>query len=139
MKLLRGQQSKLARGLFFKCASSLYFLLLNTADSKKMFNTKFWRWLDTNCGPLVLKATALPTQPHPLHVSCVACISVIRCFRVYKDQYKFICKIQEGKWVELFFKKHEIYLPSYPTPPVKLYLINWVIYIWIRYICIRYI
>ena len=47
-------------GLFF-----LYFRLFNTVDSKQMFN-KFCRWLDSNRGPLVLEATALPTEPQPL-------------------------------------------------------------------------
>ena len=37
-------------GLFF-----LYFCLFITVDSKQMIN-KFSRWLDTNCGPLVLEA-----------------------------------------------------------------------------------
>ena len=47
-------------GLFF-----LYFRLFNTVDSKQMFN-KFCQWLDSNCGPLVLEATTLPTEPQPL-------------------------------------------------------------------------
>ena len=29
-----------------------------------MFNINFCRWLDSNRGPLVLEATALPTEPH---------------------------------------------------------------------------
>ena len=41
----------------------LYFSLFNTVDSKQMFN-KFCWWLDSNCWPLVLEATALPTEPH---------------------------------------------------------------------------
>ena len=49
---------KAITSLFF-----LYFRLFNTVDSKQMFN-KFCRWLDTNRGPLVLEATALPTEPH---------------------------------------------------------------------------
>ena len=36
----------------------LYFRPFNTVDSQQMFN-KFCRWLDSNCGPLVLEATAL--------------------------------------------------------------------------------
>ena len=44
-------------GLFF-----LYFRLFNTVDS----TYKFCRWLDSNRGPLVSEATALPTAPQPL-------------------------------------------------------------------------
>ena len=54
--------------LFFKngpfpASFFLYFRLYNTADSKQMLN-KFCRWLDSNRGPLVSEATALPTEPH---------------------------------------------------------------------------
>ena len=31
-----------------------------------MFNVIFCQWLDLNCGPLELEATALPTEPQPL-------------------------------------------------------------------------
>ena len=31
-----------------------------------MFNVKFWKWLDLNHGPLLLEATALPTEPQSL-------------------------------------------------------------------------
>ena len=37
----------------------LYFHLFNTVDSLQMFN-KFCQRLDSNRGPLVLEATALP-------------------------------------------------------------------------------
>ena len=43
----------------------LYFCLFNTVDSIQLFN-KFCWWLDLNCGPLVLEATTLPTEPQPL-------------------------------------------------------------------------
>ena len=46
-------------------ASFLYFCLFNTADIN-MFNINFCRWLDLNCRPLELEATALPTEPQPL-------------------------------------------------------------------------
>ena len=42
----------------------LYFRLFNTVDSKS--SIFFCRWLDSNCGPLGLEATALPTVPQPL-------------------------------------------------------------------------
>ena len=49
----------------------LFLLLLPfqyTVDSKQMFNIKinFCQWLDSNHGPLVSEATALPTEPQPL-------------------------------------------------------------------------
>ena len=47
-------------------ASFIYFRLFNTVHNKQvkkqMFN-KFCRWQELNCGPLVSKATALPTEP----------------------------------------------------------------------------
>ena len=54
--------------LFFKMGLSrplfsLFSSFQYTVDSKQMFN-KLCRWLDSNRGPLVLKATALPTEPH---------------------------------------------------------------------------
>ena len=47
-------------GLFF-----LYFRLSNTVDIK-MFITNYCPWLDSNCKPLELDVTALPTEPQPL-------------------------------------------------------------------------
>ena len=47
-----------SRPLFF------YFRLFNTVNSKCSIN--FCRWLDSNCGPLELEATALPTASQPL-------------------------------------------------------------------------
>ena len=43
----------------------LYFRLFNTVDSK-MFNINFSQCRDSNCRPLDLEATALPTEPQPL-------------------------------------------------------------------------
>ena len=47
-------------GLFF-----VYFRLFNTVASTQMFHIKVCRWLDSNRGPLVSEATALPTEPQP--------------------------------------------------------------------------
>ena len=33
-----------------------------------MFYIKICQWLESNCGPLVLEATALPTEPQPLPI-----------------------------------------------------------------------
>ena len=44
----------------------LYFCLYFTVYRKQVFNMKVCLWLDSNCGPLVSEATALPTEPQPL-------------------------------------------------------------------------
>ena len=46
-----------------------YFRLFNTVASTQMFHIKVCRWLDSNRGPLVSEATALPTEPQPLSLS----------------------------------------------------------------------
>ena len=38
----------------------------NRVDSKQIFNIKVWPSLDSNHGPLMSEATALPTAPQPL-------------------------------------------------------------------------
>ena len=47
---------------------SLFSSFQHTVDSKQMLNiqTNFCWWLDSNRRPLVLEATALPTEPQPL-------------------------------------------------------------------------
>ena len=52
----------------FPASFSLFLSFQYTVDSKQMFNIKinFCRWLDSNCGPLLLEVTALPTEPQPL-------------------------------------------------------------------------
>ena len=51
-------------GLF----SFIFSYFQYTVDRKQMFNINinFWRWLDSNRGPLVSEATALLTEPQPL-------------------------------------------------------------------------
>ena len=46
----------------------LFFSLFSSYQSswQYMFNIIFYQWLDLNCGPLELEATALPTEPQPL-------------------------------------------------------------------------
>ena len=43
----------------------LYFLLFNSVDSKQMLYIKVCQWLNSIHRPLVLEATALPTEPQP--------------------------------------------------------------------------
>ena len=44
----------------------LYLRLFFTVNSKQMFYLKVCQWLDSNHGPLVSEATALPTESQPL-------------------------------------------------------------------------
>ena len=52
----------------FPSSFSLFLSFQYTVDSKQIFNKYiyFCQWLDSNRGPLVLEATALPTEPQPL-------------------------------------------------------------------------
>ena len=50
-----------------------YFRLLYKQWTVNMFNLKFCWWQDLNCGPLVLEATALPTEPQPLPFKSTSC------------------------------------------------------------------
>ena len=62
-------------GLFF-----LYFRLFNTQLRvyKCSILINFCRWLDSNRGPLVSEATALPTEPQPLPCSLYLSHSSLR-------------------------------------------------------------
>ena len=63
------EPSTLMKKFFLKVGHSrplfIYFRLFITVDNKQMLN-KFCGWLESNRGPLVSKATALPTEPQPL-------------------------------------------------------------------------
>ena len=54
--------------LFIKMGHSrpLFVFLFSLQSTVNSVQYKFCRWLDSNCGPLVLEATALPTEPQPL-------------------------------------------------------------------------
>ena len=59
---------------FYKMGHSrplfLYFRIFKiTVDNKQTIYTKICRWLDLNYQSLVLEATAMPTEPQPLHQS----------------------------------------------------------------------
>ena len=45
----------------------LYFCLFSTVDRHVQY--KFCRWMDLNRGPLVLDATAPPTEPQPMPIN----------------------------------------------------------------------
>ena len=72
--LINKTKKGLSRPLF------LYFRLFNTIDSK-IFNIIFCQWLDSNCGPLDLEATALSTESQPLSY-------LFRCFKRPKINVK---------------------------------------------------
>ena len=46
----------------FPASFFFIFRLFNTVNSKQMFEIQVCRWLDSNRGPLVSEATALPTE-----------------------------------------------------------------------------
>ena len=63
----------------FPASFSFFFLsFLHTVNSKQMFN-KSCRWLDSNPGPLVLEATALPTAPQPLPIYLIFLHTAAHC------------------------------------------------------------
>ena len=47
----------------------LYFRLFNTHLTVNICFCNFCQWLDSNSGPLVSEATALPTEPQPLQLA----------------------------------------------------------------------
>ena len=93
-------------GLFF-----LYFRLFNTQLT--VYNCSILinficRWLDSNHGPLVLEAPALPTEPQPLPFQCnfysthfrLHCKACCCCCLVWPDgsiifQYLTICNMEK--------------------------------------------
>ena len=69
-------------GLSNKCAISgifyfPYFRLFNFSIEIKQRSITGGRWLDSNCGSLVLEATALPNQHSPTtaHVEFLSCLT----------------------------------------------------------------
>ena len=56
----------LMKSLFKWAIPGLFFIFVFSTQLLMNNFTKFRRWLDSNCGPLVSEATALPTEPQPL-------------------------------------------------------------------------
>ena len=87
--------------LFFKkwAIPGLFFFIFVFSIQMKVNNDqyKFRRWLDSNRGPLVLEATALPTEPQPLPLTQILfntlqtlqiqCDKMDRLFVQYSDIY----------------------------------------------------
>ena len=119
----------------------LYFRLFKTVDSKQMFHIKVCQWLDSNCGPLVLEATSLPTKPQPLQVQMFdlsnKIISPLMKYKFYnKWMWKNVdpvsaCRIQTCNlliWAYSFnhktrasfseYSKHQIFLRLSPIGSV---------------------
>ena len=65
----------------FPAPFTLFSSFLQTVNRKYWFNKSCW-WLDSNGGPLVTEATALPTEPQPLpyHFMFVSGSSVLLSF-----------------------------------------------------------
>ena len=53
-----------------------------------MFIVQFRQWLDSNHGPLVLEATALPTEPQPLLIHLLSWRGIV--FINYEPSNKFL-------------------------------------------------
>ena len=82
-------------GLFF------YFRLFNTqlTANKCSIFINFCRWLDSNRRPLVLEATALPTEPQPLPNLLIV---TIQCYTIYFTiYYTHVGRYFWGKWMAL--------------------------------------
>ena len=63
-----------------------------------MFN-KFCRWLNSNRGPLVLEATALPTEPQPLPHVVNFIVSKANKSQIVKQEAKPTVILPFTKWV----------------------------------------
>ena len=80
----------------FLIHSRSLFRLFNTADR---IGIKIFWWLDSNRGPLVSEATALPTAPQPLPTFSH---SLFICTYNYKN-YCLCLKLEYNNCVELLF------------------------------------
>ena len=59
----------LKRSKFLDVTNEL-FLFIFDISAVQSVHIKFWRWLDSNRGPVVLEETAVPTQPLSLPQKC---------------------------------------------------------------------
>ena len=59
----------LKRSKFLDVTNEL-FLFIFVISAVQSVHIKFWRWLDSNRGPVVLEETAVPTQPLSLPQKC---------------------------------------------------------------------
>ena len=50
----------------FPASFSLFVFSIQLTINKCLRYIKVFQWLDSNCGPLVLEPTTLPTEPQPL-------------------------------------------------------------------------
>ena len=68
------------------------FRLINTVDSKPMCNIKVYQLMYLNREPLVLEATAAPTEPQPLPKTFLtAKFLSVSCFVVRTTEIYFAC------------------------------------------------
>ena len=104
----------------FQASFFLYFVF--STVNRKYVHCKILRWLDSNRGPLVLEATALPTEPQPLPNFCILPslgrpvlfvkwilqtfkqVVHIKCF------YCYILRLRGWRWIPLQIDFWECYL-----------------------------
>ena len=123
-----------------------YFRLFNTQLTvyKCSILIIFWRWLDSKHGPQVLEATALPTEPQPLHQGkkTLGHESVgyklrldFNCHRLSET----ICTMQnQTKYFDQLFL-FALIVPSHTVLKPALYA-WWTVYLfWIRLLCLCWI
>ena len=100
----------------FRPLFSLFSSFLQTVNRKHMFN-KSCRWLDSNPGPLVSEATALPTAPQPLPqmFSKILCLPLSFSHTIKPMSFANICTSTptHGNLIAVFqFYKLNFYLFS---------------------------
>ena len=93
-------------GLFF-----LYFRLFNTQLTVNKCSINFSRLLDSNHGPMVLEATALPTEPQPLPTGFIS-------YFIQRSPFLnvFLCWDKKGWTMTASYlstnNKTDVYLPT---------------------------
>ena len=87
----------LMKSLFKWAIPGLFFIFVFSTQLLMNNFTKFRRWLDSNCGPLVSEATALPTEPQPLALMT----SLISSSLIFFSKNPFL-KLSEGLKMDTF-------------------------------------
>ena len=94
---------------FFKWAIPGLFSLFSSFQYswQLMFDISFCRWLDSNCRPLELEATALPTEPQPLPkhflpLQMVLRLTAVALFKATLIRTLEIIWIRKSRWTFYF-------------------------------------
>ena len=80
-------------------ASFLFIFVFSIQLIINKCSIKFCRWLESNRGPLVSKASALPTEPQPLPKVLQSLPNHFRLFSIFTNQWQII--VSNKSW-----KKH---------------------------------